>query len=420
MRSSAQTHFLVSLNVGCRRLLTLWVFWLLGSAAAAGASEVGDRNQGQAERRVVAVGDIHGALEPFQLILRQAGLTDEQDRWVGGTDILVQTGDFLDRGPGAKDAAELLRRLQKEAPKQGGEVIVLLGNHEALNLFMDLRDVTPEIAQRFQRKRSTKRRETHCRRNWTRQRNRGGAVTDWNEYLETCRREVPLGLLEYVESIGPNGDLGKWFRKLPIIAKVEGWLFVHGGLSPAYGDRSWKTLNEEAAAEIESFDRLRSGLLYRELISKSSQLKEILGVSRALHMVMTERDTPIRTPTMDDMAAASRLTESVLFGADGPLWFRGYSRWQEEEGSAAISAILEAQNAKGVVVAHTPQTSRSIGERFDGRVFLIDTGMLTAAYKGRPSALELVGDRISAIYLDERVTLSPVEPAEADGAPDHR
>ena len=44
--------------------------------------------------------------------------------------------------------------------------------------------------------------------------------------------------------------------------------------------------------------------------------------------------------------------------------------------------------------------------RFGNRLFLIDTGMLTTYFKGgRPSALEIVGNRVTAIYPDEREEL---------------
>jgi hypothetical protein len=38
-------------------------------------------------------------------------------------------------------------------------------------------------------------------------------------------------------------------------------------------------------------------------------------------------------------------------------------------------------------------------------VVLIDTGMLTSFYKGRASALEIAGDKLTAIYSDARVSI---------------
>src|SRR6185503_17897911 len=59
--------------------------------------------------RVVAIGDIHGAYDGFVSILRETGLLDNRDRWIGGKAILVQTGDVVDRGADSRKVLDLLR-----------------------------------------------------------------------------------------------------------------------------------------------------------------------------------------------------------------------------------------------------------------------------------------------------------------------
>merc|ERR1719253_98135 len=59
---------------------------------------------------------------------------DESGAWTGGGSVLIQTGDVADRGPQELDVYKALFRLQDEAPASGGKVIILLGNHELLNL----------------------------------------------------------------------------------------------------------------------------------------------------------------------------------------------------------------------------------------------------------------------------------------------
>ena len=51
--------------------------------------------------RVVVVSDVHGDLEKFLEVLKRAALlsSDGKNEWIGGTAVLVQTGDILDRGP---------------------------------------------------------------------------------------------------------------------------------------------------------------------------------------------------------------------------------------------------------------------------------------------------------------------------------
>ena len=82
--------------------------------------------------RLIAVGDLHGDCAVFERVLRVAGLYDN-GRWTGGTAVLVQIGDVLDRGDEELQLLRLLRTLKKEAAAAGGAVITLLGNHEVLN-----------------------------------------------------------------------------------------------------------------------------------------------------------------------------------------------------------------------------------------------------------------------------------------------
>ena len=50
---------------------------------------------------------------------------------------------------------------------------------------------------------------------------------------------------------------------------------------------------------------------------------------------------------------------------------------------------------------HTVQDEGRIEVRFDGRVFLIDTGMLSSVYTGgQPSALVIEDGAFTAIYTD--------------------
>lgn len=99
--------------------------------------------------RVVAIGDLHGDFEAARDALRAAGVIDAGDHWSGGTTTLVQTGDVLDRGDGESQILALLERLAAEAPKAGGQVVQLLGNHELMNGAHDFRYVTPGGARDF-------------------------------------------------------------------------------------------------------------------------------------------------------------------------------------------------------------------------------------------------------------------------------
>ena len=94
-------------------------------------------------KRIVAVGDLHGDYQAWQTIARAAGLIDAGGHWAGGRTTLVQLGDILDRQPDSLKIVRSLQQLQKEAPRAGGTVVVVLGNHEAMNLLGDFRYTTP-------------------------------------------------------------------------------------------------------------------------------------------------------------------------------------------------------------------------------------------------------------------------------------
>ena len=78
------------------------------------------------------VGDIHGHPETLISLLRDAGLIGPDDAWRGADSALWLLGDLTDRGPDGIGVIETVRRLQGEAAATGGEVNVLLGNHDLL------------------------------------------------------------------------------------------------------------------------------------------------------------------------------------------------------------------------------------------------------------------------------------------------
>ena len=113
----------------------------------------------QTPERIVAIGDIHGSYDGLTTILKRTGLVDEQLKWAGGRTVLVQTGDYTDRGTDVRKAMDLLMQIEKDAKAAGGQAIVLAGNHEIMNVMGDLRDVTPEICATFATDKSEARRE---------------------------------------------------------------------------------------------------------------------------------------------------------------------------------------------------------------------------------------------------------------------
>jgi len=321
---------------------------LAGLTSAPGASAAEPACEFEGVERIVAIGDVHGAYDRMVAILRAAGLIDRRQRWSGGKAHLVQLGDVVDRGPDSRKAIDLLRRLEGQAAKAGGAVHALLGNHEVMRMAGDRRYVVPGEYESFVTPRSKEVRAFFVR----------GAK---EEDREALLKDTPLGWIEMQAAFGPRGTYGKWLRTRNAVVRINGVLFLHGGISPAMAAASCGEINATVRREIAG--ELPPGGL-----------------------------PPGSLGTRDD----------------GPLWYRGLAREPEETFAPFLLQILETQKARAIVIGHTVAPDGRVRARFQGKVFQVDTGMQPAyVATGRASVLEIRGGAFTALYEDGQQGLSP-------------
>ena len=346
-------------------VLRLWrhlCLWLAAVMVAVSPSSA----PAQANQRIVAVGDLHGDFEVWIDIARDAGLIDAKSRWAGGGAILVQTGDVTDRGPDSLKIIRHLQKLQKEAEKAGGKVIVLIGNHEAMNVTGDLRYVDPGEFAAFADRQSKARREAAFQANIgaiTQAYRARNAQLSAEQIHDEWLAATPLGKVEHQAAWSPAGELGRWAAGLPAIVKLGDTIFVHGGLSAPY----------TAMGGIEE-------------------------INRRVRVAVAAGD---KSPT------------SILYDPLGPLWYRGLitrgPAFEQEIAAAAAAAgkapsarppiaqeldlVLAAFGAKRLVVAHTP-SPKGIDIGHGGKLVRIDTGN-ARYYNGQPSWLEINGGQLT-------------------------
>lgn len=306
----------------------------------------------------MAVGDVHGAYDVFAGILRTAGVIDRRDRWIAGATHLVQTGDVLDRGAKSRQVMDLLRRLEQEAPRAGGRVHALVGNHEAMRLTGDLRDVSPGEIAAFRTGRSGDVRQIVLAR-WLQARReegkRTGQIVNEAKLSSEFEAQTPLGLLEMLSAFSPEGEYGKWIRGHVAMVRINGILFVHGGVSARVAPLGCQAINT----------RIRDELTARLDVMRQEPLASLSG------------------------------------STDGPLWYRGLATEDEAALAPELDRILETIGARAIVIGHTIAPTGRITPRFGGRVVQIDTGMLAEFFTGgRASALEIAGEKWTAIYED--------------------
>ena len=363
-----------------------------------------------------AVGDVHGDFDDFVAILQRAGLIDKQNHWSGGKATLVQLGDLLDRGPKPRDVMDMLMALEKQAESAGGRTESLLGNHEVMNIMGDLRYVTPQNYASFADDKSEDRRRSAYKDYAKWRESHAAVLAELSQPMELTEAEWmarhPAGFVEQREAFSPKGNYGKWLRGHAALAEINGVIFLHGGISPRLASMNLKAINSRVHDEINAFDSCKQSMVDAGLILPFFNLQEIVAV------VQAETSAEMKSKVRANPELRAKISEFLQFQdwlsvrTDGPLWFRGYDQWSEEEGTSQVEQILRSFKADHIVTGHTVQKGGSIRPRFGGKIFLVDTGMLSSYYPGgRASVLEIQdGVRFTAQYLDQQVPL--LEPAK--------
>jgi hypothetical protein len=328
--------------------------------AVLGALTISPAQSQQQPARIVAVGDLHGDFKAWTEISRAAGLVDKRGRWTGGKTVLVQMGDIPDRGPDSLKIIRNLMALQREAPRKGGRVVVVLGNHEAMMVLDDTRYTTSGEFAAFADNQSASRRDRVYEANRASvesfYRAQDPKITP-EQVRAKWMAEHPLGWIEHKLAWAPSGELGQWAAKNAAILKIGDVLFAHGGISAEYARQPLDAVNKRIAAAVAAGD-----------------------------------DSP-----------ASVLTDPL-----GPLWYRGLVAADPEAQAARaamkppappqtadqeLDAVLSAYNAKRLVVGHTPSL-KGIQITNNGRLARIDTG-ISRYYGGPLTWLEISGGQMT-------------------------
>jgi len=263
------------------------------------------------------------------------------------------TTEAVKRG---KAGAAEVRKVGKQAAKAGGQVHALIGNHEAMNLYGDLRYTTPGEFAAFRTGQSEEVRASFWEREIS------GLPTPPGEAdRKKWEAEHPLGWFEHRIEFGPKGKYGKWIRSHNAIVKINGSMYLHGGISPRFANVSIDQINARVAAELDDLSKLNDN--------------------------------------------------SAVMAGDGPLWYRGMSQSENAASPEQVDQVLAAFGVKQIVVGHTP-TPGAVMPRYGGKVLVIDVG-LSAYYGTHPVCLVQEGDTVYAVHRGNKVLL-PIGEAAAD------
>ncbi|WVO17938.1 hypothetical protein L204_105636 [Cryptococcus depauperatus] len=277
-------------------------------------------------QRLIAVGDLHGDINNARRVLQMAQIIDESSNWIGGTDILVQTGDIVDRGAHADQIYQLMQTLRGQAAGVGGRLVSILGNHEVMNAIGDWRYVTRD---------------------------------DISSFGDTEAR---------MKALSTEGWLGKeWLANYSVTALVPlsphpsspTLSFTHGSLRPSY-------LNL---------------LPYPESINA-------LGHSLLTKALTPPLALPYPPNPYSGLPRGSTHEEAELYAEGGPLWWRGLATKEERTVCTWVQQLKAKTGARRFIGGHTPNLEKIV-TRCNASVIIIDTG-ISSAYGGVLSALEVI------------------------------
>jgi hypothetical protein len=233
---------------------------------------------------ILAISDIESGYKTFRDFLIANGVIDEALNWTFGKGHLVLVGDMLDRGNSVTQVLWFIYKMEQDAKKQGGSVHFIIGNHEIKNMQSNFYSAS-------------------------------------EKYLYVA---AIIGKTQ-PDLYSDNSFIGRWMESKNAVERINGNLFVHGGIHP----------------EISEFDYT---LYEMNQIIRNNYRKPYF----------TKRD--------------SGNEEFLVSSKTGPSWYRGYFR--DDLSQQEVEKGLDKFDAKAVVVGHTLQWS--VKKYYQGKVFAID------------------------------------------------
>ncbi len=280
-----------------------------------------------APARLVAIGDLHGDLDATRRALRLAGAIDENDRWIGGDLVVVQTGDQLDRGDDERAILDLLERLRVQAKESGGAMHVLNGNHETMNVAGDFRYVTPGGYRDF------------------------ADITDSGASALLVSRQPP-NAQGRARAFFPGGPYAKKLAERNTIVIVGDTVFVHGGVLPQHVSQGIGELNQEISAWMNGDTETIPGSLRSESAPVWSRHYSTANTNDAECKVL---ETVLRSLKAKRMVVGHTPQKSgVTSACNDQVWRVDVGLAAHYGGNASRTQVLEIKGDKVRVVRNVP------------------------------------------------------------------
>lgn len=305
--------------------------------------------------RLVVVGDLNGDDDALAVILRANGIIDKSGHWCGEDVHLVQLGDVVNRGSACRAALERLMRLKQQAPSGGGQVTVILGNHECMVTLGNLAWCSPEEMLEFaspEERVAFEVARSSAIYGFLAQARADGRTMPIIGVLRAWEEEHAPGRAAYLRAMGPEGEHGRFLRSFPLAVRVGPVLLTHGGLAPRYAEQGLRGLHEHAMR---------------------------------VWATKPERE--------EDLSS-----DSLLLADDGPLWNRRYALGDSPRLEEELYRSLRMLGCSTMIVGHTRTDQMPGGARghpamrYGGRLLCADVGI--GASGGAPAAVVIEDEQV--------------------------
>jgi len=324
------------------------------------------------QKKIVALGDLHGdILQLFSVLIDSKLIKKKYDiscinkkdyninswNWIGGKTHLVQLGDIFDGKRGETDKFQdneveiykFLIGLKIKAQKKGGDVILIIGNHELMNFEKDLRYVQNNAMKK-------------CLVI-------NGNDFDYIRQKKTCNHRGKL----FSRS---NGPLAKsMYKNVKGIVKIGTNIFCHGGLPYKIAKKYRKKLIDDKITNIQKNNKKK----FSENI-----IKNINNVLKSyLNNEIDETDEDYK----------------IIYGSKGLTWFREYSQGNQCD---KLAKTLDNLGADRMIVGHTVQDNgiTSYCQKLKKSLWAIDVG-LSRAFSTKLRCEYLVINNDNDVYIKQ-------------------
>lgn len=304
---------------------------------------------------VLAIGDLHGDVVALATLLHQARVVDEAGEWIGGRQQVVLLGDLMGGGDDSRLLLDFILRLEAAAPRTGGALHAVLGNHDLLALQGELGAFTRKEKRLFKK------------------------FPIDGESLESA-----------AEAFQGNNRYAQFFRRANVLLQIGDTVFVHAGLGV------W--------AEQVDFGRVnatvRAWIRYWQLGGEKPPKTTRWTVGKA------------------DMARGSKWEAGPAWNRSYKVKTnrQGEPRHRplgEALSAEALQKILARVGAKRVVIGHAPLDSGEIllhHPEYGERVVMADTRLSDSG--GRLAAVRIEGTTVTELRTDSRKPGKRIREAE--------